>query len=1064
MSSDLTFITNEPGNTLLDRFRVLIKDTTFFDCLVGYFYSSGFYALEPALINTEKIRILIGISTNKATYELIQESHGGDGTKNLYSYKEIKDQYTARVKEEMDGSEDTIDTETGIRTFIEWLRNGKLEIRVYPSEKIHAKLYVMTFKEEDRDDGRVITGSSNFSQSGLQQNIEFNCELKNQSDYTFALDKFNELWEQGDDVSDEYVETIQHQTWLNDEIKPYELYLKFLYEYLKEKINLDKLDPGNTYLPEGFMDLQYQKDAVQDAKLKLEEYGGVFISDVVGLGKTYIATMLAQQLDGRTLVLAPPMLIDKDNLGSWPNAFSDFGVRQADFESVGKLDKVLARGTEKYRNVIIDEAHRFRNEMTQTYELLYKICRGKRVILVTATPLNNSPNDILSQIKLFQNAKRSTLPNPNVRNLTRYFNNLQNRLDGLDRQRDKDAYMAVVKENAEDIRENVLQYLMVRRTRSSIRKFYAQDLSRQGLKFPEVQDPKPIIYQFDPYVDEVFTESIELIVNKFRYSRYAPLLYLKEGISQPEETGQRNMMKFMKILLLKRLESSFYAFKMSVDRFIGYYDVFIREYEKGNVYLSKKHMNKIFELLEQDDLGRIESLLDDDKAQRFSSSDFRAEFYDDLRQDLAILQELKRLWDSVDGDPKREQFVKRLADDPVLRDQKVIIFTEAKETADYLADKLSERFGDCVLEYHGSSSHADRYAVIDNFDAKSRYPKDDYRILVTTEVLSEGVNLHRSNVVVNYDIPWNPTRMMQRVGRINRVDTTFDTIHIYNFFPAGQINDVISLEEAAEAKIAAFIEMLGNDAPLLTDEEIKSHDLFVRLTSKKTITGEDEEEDPELGYLTFLRGIRDADPALFERIKRLPKKARTGRPADDGETAVITFFRRGKLRKIFRTAVHAESSLTGELDFVTAAGLLEADNSVGKRRIGREFYSLLDENKTAFETVFEVERTVPTSAGSRKEAKLTKFLRAIERTPSFTDDDEEYVGKVLDLLADGALPKPTIQRVLKAVQKESEPLQMLARIRSEISPEFFREVASPVDLSGPKEVILSELFEWGTAE
>ena len=176
--------------------------------------------------------------------------------------------------------------------------------------------------------------------------------------------------------------------------------------------------------------------------------------------------------------------------------------------------------------------------------------------------------------------------------------------------------------------------------------------------------------------------------------------------------------------------------------------------------------------------------------------------------------------------------------------------------------------------------------MIENFDARARSPKDDYRILITTEVLSEGVNLHRSNVVINYDIPWNPTRLMQRVGRINRVDTEFDRIYSFNFFPTEQSNEQIKLKEAAEAKIHAFITLLGADARLLTEgEDVESHELFNRLISRKTITGEDEGEESELKYLQVIRGIRDSNPDLFEKIKRLPKKARTAKKCGGKQTS-----------------------------------------------------------------------------------------------------------------------------------------------------------------------------------
>ena len=191
--------------------------------------------------------------------------------------------------------------------------------------------------------------------------------------------------------------------------------------------------------------------------------------------------MLAQQLEGRTLVIAPPILVDKDNPGSWPNVFGDFGVRGPEFESRGKLDKILERGVDKYLNVIIDESHDFRNEATLGYEKLSRICKGKKVILVSATPMNNTPLDILGQIKLFQKGHKSTLPHPEVRDLDKYFRKLQNRLKTLDRQKDRNEYLRIVQENANDIRENILQYLMAR-TRSSIVKYYGR-LRKTGLKF-----------------------------------------------------------------------------------------------------------------------------------------------------------------------------------------------------------------------------------------------------------------------------------------------------------------------------------------------------------------------------------------------------------------------------------------------------------------------------------------------------------------------------------------------------------------------------------------------------
>ncbi len=222
----------------------------------------------------------------------------------------------------------------------------------------------MSFLESDRDVGRVITGSSNFTQSGLVDNLEFNIELKSRTDYEFAKQKFEGLWEEAVDIRDTYVQTIQKKTWLNNTITPYQLYLKFLYEYFKDDLRQTD-EVFFKYAPSEFKQLEYQEQAVLNAKKILEEYGGVFISDVVGLGKTYVSAMLASQLDGRTLVLAPPVLLEKANPGSWVNVFSDFRV-PADHESLGKLEQLIKRGTEKYKNVFIDEAHRIKCYLRKT--------------------------------------------------------------------------------------------------------------------------------------------------------------------------------------------------------------------------------------------------------------------------------------------------------------------------------------------------------------------------------------------------------------------------------------------------------------------------------------------------------------------------------------------------------------------------------------------------------------------------------------------------------------------------------------------------------------------------
>ncbi len=1063
MSSDLTFITNETGKSLRDRFGVLLgENTRFFDCLVGYFYLSGFHKLYRSLTSTEKVRILIGIKTDSKTCELIQEAKQQELV--LESHAQARAAVAGAVRGELEKSEDTASVEEGVRKFVEWVASGKLEIKAYPSERIHAKLYIMTFHEDDRDKGRVITGSSNFTEAGLVDNLEFNVELKNRSDYDFALAKFNELWAKAVEVSKDFVQIIETQSPYA-QFTPHELYLKFLYEYFRKELNLpEELD--SAYLPNDFKKLKYQEDAVLNAARVLDEFGGVFLADVVGLGKTFMSALLARHLDGRSIVIAPPHLLDEHNPGSWPNVFREFGVRGFKCESIGKLASLLEDDLDKYQYVFIDESHRFRTEDTQSYVLLAQICSGKKVVLVSATPLNNSPQDILSQIKLFQPAKNSSIPG--VRNLEAFFAGLRRNLSGLDRQDDREQYFQTVQDNARETREKILKHLMIRRTRNEIKEYYEKDLAEQGLKFPEVADPEPLFYELNEAENQIFDETVRLLTNEFKYARYKPLEYFQGPRTKQAIQSQVNLAKFMKILTVKRLESSFTAFRQTLGRFIGTYERVIEEFQKGHVYISKDYTAKVFELLESDDTEALQRLIDEDKAEKLNANDFKPTFIADLQNDLKFLHAIHDHWKKITRDPKWEKFADVLKTKAHLKKGKVIIFSESKETAEYLAAQIAKEVEPKVIVFTGQSHESVRAEVIANFDAKVRHPKDDYRILVATEVLAEGVNLHRSHVVINYDIPWNPTRLIQRVGRVNRVDTKFDKIYTFNFFPTKKSNDLIKLREAAEAKIHAFIEMLGADAKLLTDgEEIKSQSLFARLNSKETITGEGGGEETELKYLAEIREIRDTQSDLFDRIKRLPKKARSTRllpaaaPAKQ-LPALLTYFRRNKLDKFFVSP--PASAEAAEVDFFTAAKILKpSDRKEPRQNIPREFYDLLEQNNRNFlaATTGEAGQAEAAHRGDRHAATVLKRLRVqeIRRCQQFTEDDEEFVGTVIRLLEDGALPKRTAQKVAEALKTEIQPLNILRILRRDIPREFLRANAPTAGHgTAPREVILSSFL------
>lgn len=1044
--TDQTFFTNDENQTLLDRFKATLADTRLFDILVGYFRSTGFYQLWESIEPIEKTRILVGLGIDRESYHAL-DVYRAQSVLDFESHKHTKTQFQENLIDEIERSEESDDKlELGLKKFIEFLQtdcpdpdqdrqqggNGKkLEIRAFPSKNIHAKVYIGRFSPDDRDYGFVITGSSNFSYSGLVANREFNVELRQRRDVEFALDQFEDLWQQSVDISQDFVDTVQNKTWLNDSITPYELYLKLIYEYLQEDINLR--DDIEIFLPEGFMPLQYQQQAVAQAIKKLNEHNGVFLADVVGLGKTFIAAQLLQQIKGRILVICPPVL-----QSYWEESLHDFRV-PARVESLGKLDKVIRFGLDRFDYVVVDEAHRFRNEATRSYADLLDICRGKKVILVTATPLNNTIDDIFAQLKLFQVPKNSTIPG--IPNLERFFTSLRKRFQGLDRA--DPAYKATIKEVSREIRERILKHVMVRRTRTDVLTYFKKDIQQQHLFFPEVQDPRRIVYEFEGALEIVFNQTIGLLQG-FRYARYIPLLYYtgSKQLSEFERQQQRNVGGFMKGILIKRLESSFHAFRKSIRRFIESYERFIAMYQSGTVYISKDV--DVYELLDNDDTDVLERYVEEEKAQKYTADDFRGDFADDLEHDLQTLREVEALWQEVNQDPKIDAFIHQLTHDSALKDRRLLIFTESRETGDYLFDRLNDQFPDAVMFFSSQGGRTGNPPVTHNpalardliksaFDPNKKEANNDLRILVTTDVLSEGINLHRGNVLINYDLPWNPTRVLQRAGRVNRLGTEHPQIFIYNFFPTTQTDAHLGLEANITNKIQMFHDILGEDAKYLSNgEEIGSQELFDTLNRKQAYTGEEEEGDSELKYLEMMRKLRDEQPKLFEKIKRLPKKARSGRQVEGLATnQLITFFRIGPLKKLYLN----QGGESAEITFFDATNLLQCEPEAPRHAIPKDYYTWLETNKQRFaQDTLQDEEPATSGGGRSNTAYIERRLKdkVFRHCEKFTDSDEEFIDGVRRMIAQGLLAKKTAQTIKNEFEKTLNPLEMVTILRKHI--------------------------------
>lgn len=939
------FFTNKQENTLLNKFKGIFENTEVnaFDALVGYFRSSGYFRIRQYLEHVEKIRILVGIDVDHLISEAARK-----GLEFNFNTEVTREEFINGIRADIEDCDYSKNVEDGIVQFIEDIATGKIEIKAHPNKNIHAKIYIFRPKQwNEHNTGHVITGSSNLSASGMEKNFEFNVLLPYYDDVAFATTTFEELWEEGIDILPSSLQELKKSTHINDEFTPFEIYIKLLIEYFGKAIEYDP--ESITDLPKGYKKLAYQIDAVNDGYSKLLQHSGFILADVVGLGKTIIATIIAKKFyfaNGyrtKTLIVYPPA-VEK----SWRNTIRDFEVPNIDFITNGSLHKI--KHPEDYDLIIIDEAHKFRSDESEMFHQLQKLCKTprkrkgndqsnkKKVVLVTATPLNNKPEDIRNQLYLFQDAKQSTLE---VGNLQTFFRPLIDRYRKLKKLNDHEKIAQGVKEIYEEIRTKVLEPVIVRRTRTDIRNTpsYLNDIKEQGVKFPDIVPPRPILYLLNNEVSLLYDTTLKTVKDIRRglgYYRYQAIKFLNPDAKKqyqkltnvkPKQADQisEQLAMLMKVLLVKRIDSSFHAFRKSLGRYYDANRAMQKMIENGKVYIAPKL--GVSEYILNDNEAELEDLLmnsdDPAKIQAFDTSDFSEEFIQGIKRDNEILADLVNRWEAINAyDPKYDIFIEKLKKEllsaGINDNKKLVVFSESKETTAYLVDRLKDDGFSRILSVDSSNAKDLTDTIAVNFDAnkKEEEQKKDFDIIITTEVLAEGVNLHRSNVIVNYDIPWNSTRLMQRIGRVNRVGTESDKVYIYNFFPTEQADNEIELNKKAYMKLQAFHSALGEDSQIYsTNEDFDSFGLFEELP--------EEEKDERLEYLNYLRKFREEQPEKYQYIKnKIPKRARCGRKNKAVRGQTITYIKNRKRDAYY--LMNKDNSID-ELTFVEAARLFKAE-------------------------------------------------------------------------------------------------------------------------------------------
>ena len=875
---------------------------------------------------------------------------------------------------------------------------GKIEIRRYDEKKegkevfLHSKCYIFSGK----DDSFGIIGSSNLTKKGLEDNAELNylesdsaiitAEIKEGSAKKGHEQWFEEKWALGTEWTKEFLEQILKPSPIAPKmlvtpaslpeeeliLTPRDLYYKYLLHHLGNVVSREAHSELKSFLPETFTPITYQLDAVLQCFYIMKRHGGFMLADVVGLGKTVVGSLIIKKFlveattlarKDSVLVVCPPSVLKawketlqkfltKDEMGSKVAIVSSgklITLEDSDEREETEVDDGTMEETKKrdYGLVLVDESHNFRNRQSQRSSALDSLIGEVEletgcqpfVGLLSATPMNNKPEDLKQQILLFQrDGNRSTLSHIKDGRFISFMNEKQkefSRHNHSNAEEDK----KIIREISDEIRAKVLDDLVVRRTRTDIKKGYPEDAAK--LRFPKIEPPHPLHYKMDDELIKLFADTVQAIIGEklkeeaeendeissyepisdqpsLGFYRWAAIMYFKdpEITKKYEQKNQTvagisaQLANMYRIMLIKRLESSFEAFKESLRRVKTSTENMIEMLERGKVYILpdydlgaivRKHGSLQGAIPELD--AKV-AKKKDDKNVVYDADAFKDEYRELLKKDLDIVSRLVERWEMQKEDPKFEAFKElawtKLFDDKINNphgydDKKLVIFTEALPTVERLEDWFKKQYNSKgKKEYRALAVKADNRKELEadiraNFDANlpDSEQAHDYNVLITTEVLAEGVNLHRANVLLNYDTPWNATRLMQRIGRINRIGSKEDAIHVFNFFPSKEGNDQILLLQLAHSKLQAFHNMFGEDSQILSDDELLPDSAHLG----NLIDGDDS---PLIGHITALREFEKDEPERYRRLAELPFFGLGGRLSGEGIVPMAALRTEGK--------------------------------------------------------------------------------------------------------------------------------------------------------------------------
>ncbi len=893
---------------------------------VGYFYISGLLRIYPELkefINKGgEIYFIIGNNVNRKTYDDLVEIYGNisiaNGKQRIdFITEEDKQELKEKTKQNFHNqilfTTPEIEIEDYLIDLKKWVKGDtsgkrKFNLKIYTKERFHSKAYIFQKSESvsiTSPSLSGIVGSSNLSIAGLCGNTELNASVYT-NDAQALKNWFLDKWKKSEEFSEDLLEVLKKSwaSYIPGTIgfpDPYFVYIKAIYEMYRKSLETSEEILRSFIIYQELY--EFQKWAVLRAIEVARRYNGVMLSDVVGMGKSYIGAACLEHFyqrnqilgrRGKILIICPPKLMEM-----WEGIINKFSLN-AKLLSLGLLSKenyheTLINEHGNTISVLIDESHHFRYKNTIRYENIARFLPlVNEVILLSATPYSKGARDVYNQLKLFHLDDITKIP-INPPNLYEFIRKVENNNASL---------------------SELLTHIMVRRTRFDILNQYGEE-DEEGRLYITMNDEKKYFpirllktkeYFIEGIYGEGFYDKIVEILKSLNYSRYSLGSYLlprykSEGAYSNLSTIGNNLRGLMKTLLLKRLESSIYSFKETLKRILNTYINFLKLIDQGKIVMGKK----VDQLLrEEDDLEAISEtvayLMKENKIEYYDPNAFNIENLKiDLRKDIdqiiQIYEKIIKIIDEIQLDYRKDNKLLELKNllealfsgkSEIIENSldKIIIFSQYSDTIDYLKMGLSwfrknKMLNNSLKIEFVTSETKNVYKIIEKFAPKANQfesiilKDQEINLLVSTDVMSEGINLQDANCIINYDIHWNPLKLIQRIGRVDRLGTEHENIYAFNFLPEKELEKDLKIVKKVEARIKEINEVFGMDSKLLKEDE-KPNLSYMTSIYQEDIDGiEDFErkiligEDPITDSLNLLKKLIQKEPELISKIDKL---------------------------------------------------------------------------------------------------------------------------------------------------------------------------------------------------